>query len=148
MTYNLHIIVRFELEQAMLAGDLPVGDLPAAWNQKYRETLGISPRTTPRAASRTSTGAPGCSAISRPTRWATFTRPSSLPGPAPICAGLDQAFARGEFAELLSWLRDSIHRHGQRHRPGPLIERATGASPDPHALVAALKHKYGELYGL
>ena len=148
MTYNLHIIVRFDLEQAMLAGDLPVHDLPSAWNQKYRETLGISP----------SNDAEGCL---QDIHWSaglfgyfpTYTLgnlyAAQLFAQARAdLAGLDQAFVRGDFAELLSWLRDSIHRHGQRHRPGPLIERATGVSPNPHALVAALKHKYGELYGL
>ena len=55
-TYNLHIVVRFELERALIAGDLAVADLPSAWNEQYRETLGVTRATTPRVASRTSTG--------------------------------------------------------------------------------------------
>ena len=62
--------------------------------------------------------------------------------------GLDESFARGEFAELLSWLLDNIHRHGQRYRPGTLIKRTTGQPPGPAPLIASLKQKSHELQGL
>ena len=61
---------------------------------------------------------------------------------------LDESFARGDFAELLSWLRDNIHRYGKRYRSATLIERVTGARPDPRPLIESLRHKFGELYGL
>jgi carboxypeptidase Taq len=148
VTYNLHIIIRFELEQALLAGDLATEDLPAAWNQKYQETLGLSP----------SHDAEGCL---QDIHWSaglfgyfpTYTLGNLYA--AQLCAraradlsGLDSSFARGEFGELLAWLRDNIHHHGQHYRPGPLIERATGVKPDHQPLIAALRHKYGELYEL
>ena len=57
-------------------------------------------------------------------------------------------FARGDFSELVSWLRANIHCHGQRYQPVSLIELATGAKPDHRPLINALQHKYGELYGL
>ena len=148
VTYNLHIIVRFELEQALIAGDLAPADLPAAWNQKYQEVLGVTP----------STAAEGCL---QDIHWSaglfgyfpTYTLgnvyAAQLFGRARgDLPGLDESFARGEFAELLSWLRDNIHRHGQRYRPGTLIERATGQPPGPAPLIASLKQKYHELQGL
>ena len=85
VTYNLHIIVRFEMEQALLAGDLPTADLPEAWNQKYRETLGVSPANDAEGCLQDIHWAPGFSAISQPTRWATFTPLNSSPGPAETC---------------------------------------------------------------
>ena len=80
VTYNLHVLLRFELEQALLTGDLQVGDVPAAWNEKCADSSASPRPTTPTAASRTSTGAPACSATSRPIPWATSTPRSSLPG--------------------------------------------------------------------
>jgi carboxypeptidase Taq len=148
VTYNLHIIVRFDLEQAMLAGDLPVHDLPSAWNQKYREALGISPRNDAEGCLQDIHWSAGLFGYFPTYTLGNLYAAQLFAKARADLAGLDQAFVRGDFAELLSWLRDSIHRHGQRHRPGPLVERATGASPNPAALVAALKHKYGELYGL
>ncbi len=148
VTYNLHIIIRFELEKALLGGALPPADLPDAWNQKYRDFLGVSP----------SSDAEGCL---QDIHWSagligyfpTYTLGNLYA--AQLFAkvrselgGLDEAFARGDFGELLAWLRDHVHRHGQRYRPVSLIERATGAKPHHQSLITALKQKYGELYGV
>src|SRR5271166_1262159 len=148
VTYNLHIIIRFELEQALLTGDLSVGDLPSAWNQKYGETLGIAP------------GSDGVGCL-QDIHWSaglvgyfpTYTLGNIYAAQLFARAkseltGLDGSLERGQSAELLSWLRTAVHRHGQCYRPRTLIERATGAPPDPSYLVAALRQKYGELFGL
>jgi len=148
VTYNLHIIIRFELEQALLSGDLPVGELPSAWNQKYGETLGIAPGSD----------AVGCL---QDIHWSaglvgyfpTYTLGNIYAAQLFARAkseleGLDGSLERGQSAELLSWLRSAVHRHGQCYRPRTLIERATGAPPDPSYLVAALRQKYEELFGL
>jgi carboxypeptidase Taq len=148
VTYNLHIIIRFELEQALLGGDLATDDLPAAWNEKYQQHLGISP----------SNDAEGCL---QDIHWSagligyfpTYTLGNLYAAQLFAKAraefgGLDGSFARGEFGELLAWLRDNIHCYGQRYRPTTLIERATGMRPDHRPLIAALRQRYGELYGL
>jgi carboxypeptidase Taq len=62
--------------------------------------------------------------------------------------GLDAAFARGDFGGLLGWLREKVHRRGAVVTAARLVEEATGAPPDPRLLVAALRRKYGELYGV
>jgi carboxypeptidase Taq len=147
-TYNLHIIVRFELEQDLLSGNLSAADLPAAWNQKYQETLGITP---PDDAS-------GCL---QDIHWSagligyfpTYTLgnlyAAQLFAQAETDLGaLDQALARGDFRGLLEWLRAKVHCQGQRHRPAVLIERITGRRPDYRPLIEALRRKYGELYGI
>jgi carboxypeptidase Taq len=61
---------------------------------------------------------------------------------------LDSAFRRGDFAGLLGWLRDKIHRHGQRYPATELIQRATGQAPSSRPLLEGLRKKYGELVGL
>ena len=148
VTYNLHIIVRFELEHALLRGDLPAGDLPEAWNQKYRELLEVSP----------SSDAVGCL---QDIHWSaglfgyfpTYTLGNIYAAQFydkahADLAGLDDSFARGEFTQLLNWLRHHVHRHGQRYWPRWLVEQATGARPDTRPLISSLRRKYGELYGL
>jgi carboxypeptidase Taq len=148
VTYNLHIIVRFELEMAMLNDQIATSDLPDAWRQKYAELLCISP----------SSDAEGCL---QDIHWSaglfgyfpTYTLGNLYAAQLfdkarTDLSNLDSSFARGDFGELLHWLRHNVHRHGQRYRPVPLIERATGAKLDHRCLIAALKHKYGELYGI
>lgn len=147
-TYNLHIIVRFELERALLAGDLAVADLPAAWNDKYRDTLGVTPRND----------AEGCL---QDIHWSagligyfpTYTLGNIYAAQLYARAqadlgGLDEPFARGDFGGLLGWLRQNVHSQGQRFRPATLIERITGSKPDHRPLIDALRRKYGELYGI
>jgi carboxypeptidase Taq len=148
VTYNLHIIIRFELEQALLSGDLPVSDLPGAWDRKYQEALGMAP----------SNDTEGCL---QDVHWAaglfgyfpTYTLGNVYAAQLYARAnddltGLDAGLAQGRFDDLLSWLREQIHLHGQRYRPAALIERATGAPPDHRHLIQALRLKYCELYGL
>ena len=147
-TYNLHILIRFELEQALIGGDLAVGDLPAAWNAKYRDFLGITPPDD----------AAGCL---QDIHWAagligyfpTYTLgnlyAAQLRNRAEVdLGGLDPAIARGDFAPLLVWLRTKIHRQGQRYPASTLIEQATGATLDHHPLIRSLRDKYAPLYGL
>ena len=147
-TYNLHIIVRFELEQELLAGNLAVADLPAAWNDKYREYLGITPPND----------AEGCL---QDIHWSaglvgyfpTYTLGNVYAAQLFAAAeaqlgGLDEAFARGDFGGLLEWLREKIHRQGQRYRAADLVERVTGSRPDHRPLIDGLRRKYAELYGI
>jgi carboxypeptidase Taq len=145
-TYNLHIIVRFELEQDLLAGNLAVGDVPAAWNEKYREYLGVTPAND----------AEGCL---QDIHWSaglvgyfpTYTLGNVYAAQLFAAAeaqlgGFDEAFARGDFAGLLGWLREKIHRQGQRYRAADLVERITGCRPDHRPLIDGLRRKYAELY--
>jgi carboxypeptidase Taq len=148
VTYNLHIIIRFELEQALLAGDLAPGDLPAAWNQKYQETLGVSPTNDAEGCLQDIHWSAGLFGYFPTYTLGNLYAAQLFARARADLGGLDSSFARGEFGELLAWLRDNIHRHGQHYRPGPLIERATGMKPDHQPLIAALRLKYGELYGL
>jgi carboxypeptidase Taq len=148
LTYNLHIIVRFELERALLSGDLPVGDLPGTWSEKYERYLNTKP----------SNDAEGCL---QDIHWSAglfgyfptytlgnvyaaqlFARASEELG------DLDGAVAAGQFHRLLAWLREHVHLHGKRYQPARLIERATGAEPDPRALIESLNSKYQEVYGI
>jgi len=148
VTYNLHIIIRFELELALLADELPIAELPDAWNQKYREALGITPANHAEGCLQDIHWSAGLVGYF-PTYTLGNVYAAQLFAKARAdLAGLEKDFSRGDFTGLLAWLRDNIHRHGQRYRPVALIEHATGARPDHRPLISAIECKYGELYGL
>ena len=116
VTYNLHIIIRFELEQALLADELPINALPDTWNQKYRGALGSYARERRRgllAGHPLDAGPVGYF----PTYWLGNIYAAQLFARALAdLAGLDESFARGDFRRNSSaLLRHHVHRHGQRY---------------------------------
>jgi carboxypeptidase Taq len=146
VTYNLHILVRFELERALLAGDLAVGELPAAWNDAYERYLNITPRDDGEGCLQDIHWAAGLVGYF-PTYTLGNVFAAQLFARAREDLGdLDGAFARGRFGGLLDWLREKVHRQGHRYHSAHLIEHATGSPPDHRPLVEALRRKYGELY--
>lgn len=142
-TYNLHIILRFEIEQKLVSGELAVVDLPAAWNTRFEELFQIP----------VPNDAHGCL---QDTHWAlaligyfpTYTLGTlnaaqlfhaarqQVPG---LDAELDQAYYTG----LLAWLKEKVHRHGRRYSPTELITRATGEPTQATYFMDYLKAKYG-----
>ncbi len=147
-TYNLHILLRFELEQALMDGSLKAQDVPAAWGDKLHELLGIRPSSDERGCLQDvhwSGGALGY--------FSTYTLGNVFSAQLFEAAGrdlgdLDASFERGEFAPLREWLRDKVHRHGQRYRPQDLVARATGAAPSVEPLLRHLRRKADEYYGV
>src|SRR5262249_7350869 len=148
VTYNLHIIVRFELEQALLSGDLAVSDLPTAWNQKYEEALGLKPGNDAEGCLQDIHWSAGLIGYF-PTYTLGNLYAAQLFARAQAELGrLDEAFSLGDYSGLLAWLRAKVYREGQRYRAADLIERITGSKPDHSPLVATLRQKYSELYGI
>ncbi|MCX7424198.1 MAG: carboxypeptidase M32 [Planctomycetia bacterium] len=147
-TYNLHILIRFELEQALLGGELAVADLPGAWNEKYREYLGIVPPSDALGVLQDvhwSGGAIGYfPTYSLGNLYAAqiFAQAETEVGP------LDEQFARGEFQPLREWLGEKIHRQGQRYPAAMLVERITGKPLGSAPLIKHLWTKLGPLYGI
>ena len=146
LTYNLHVVVRFELEIALVEGSLAVPDLPEAWNAKMEEHLGITPEDDARGVLQDDHWAIGYFGY-----FPTYTLgnvlsvqlyESALKEHPDIPAQME----RGEFTSLLSWLRENVHRPGKKHDPVALIEHATGRPPDTAPYVRYLKDKFGELY--
>jgi carboxypeptidase Taq len=147
VTYGLHIILRFELESALIGGRLAVADLPAAWNAKVKETLGIE---VPDDAS-------GCLQDVHWSMGAFGYFPSYALGNlyaaqfrdtmAKSLGSLDDLAGRGEYAAILSWLRENVHRPGAWLLPGELLEKVTGACLDPSHFARYLEEKYSRIYG-
>jgi carboxypeptidase Taq len=142
VTYNLHILIRFEIEQALLSGDLPVGDLPGAWEAAYRASLGIVPASDREGCLQDGHWAEGLIGYF-PTYTLGNVYAAQLIAAAERDLGdLDAQFSQGDFGGLLAWLRDRVHCHGQRFTAAALMERATGAPPDSRALIESLRTRY------
>jgi carboxypeptidase Taq len=148
VTYNLHIFIRFELEQALLTGDLSAADLPAAWQEAYRHQLGVTPRDDAEGCLQDGHWASGLIGYFPTYTLGNLMAAQLFERATSDLGDLSASFARGDFSPLLSWLRDRIHRHGGRYPAAQLIERATGAPLDHQALVRWLQRKYQPLYGL
>ncbi|HRX01798.1 MAG TPA: carboxypeptidase M32 [Anaerolineae bacterium] len=149
VTYNLHVIIRFELELALLEGTLAIKDLPDAWQASYQESLGIQ--------------APdNRDGVLQDVHWysgpiggvfqgytlgnimgAAFWQAATQANP-----DVTNDIAQGEFATLHSWLADNIYRHGRKFTADELIERVTGGALSIDPYVAYLRGKFGEMYGI
>jgi carboxypeptidase Taq len=147
-TYNLHIALRFELELALLSGDLTPADLPGAWNERFEALFGLKVPDDARGCLQDihwSFGGIGYF----PTYTLGNLYAAQLMDAARRALGtLDDDFRRGDFARLKGWLRHNIHQHGQRYRAGELCRRATGTSLSPKSFLAYLNEKFGSLYGV
>jgi carboxypeptidase Taq len=149
VTYNLHVMLRFDLELALLEGRLAVGDLPEAWRARFAEDFGITPPDD----------RDGCL---QDVHWYAGAVGGGFQGytignvlAAQLHAAALSAYpeiptemARGEFATLHAWLREHLYRHGCKFTPDQLIQRATGGPMRIAPYVAYLRAKYGELYRL
>lgn len=147
-TYNLHIILRFELEQAMLSGDLPTSDVPFAWNESFEKMFGL----------KVNSDAEGCL---QDIHWSfgglgyfpTYTLGNLYAAQFMEAArreltGLENDFSRGDFSRLKEWLNVKVHHPGMKWRASDLCRRVTGSGLDHAPLMRYLRDKYAPLYGL
>ena len=142
LTYNLHIVIRFELERALLSGDLLAPDLPGAWNELYERRLGIRPKDDTTGCLQDIHWSDGLIGYF-PTYTLGNVYAAQLFAAAERAIGpLEEAFAAGDFRTLRSWLGENVHRHGRHYKPVEIIERATGSAPDPSALIESLSRRY------
>ncbi len=147
-TYNLHILIRFELEQALVNNELRVADLPAAWNDKYQAALGITPPSDAAGVLQDIHWSAGLVGYFPTYSLGNLYAAQFFVQADRDLGGLAGQFARGEFRPLLDWLRTHIHQQGQRYTAAELVERITG-QPLSHApLMRHLHAKFGPLYGL
>ncbi len=147
-TYNLHIMLRMEIEIGLLEGTIKVSDLPEEWDNRFEEYLGIRPKND----------AEGCL---QDVHWSfgLFGYFSTYALGNLVSAqlwekinedipNLDDQMRSGEFGELHSWLIEKVHRHGSKFYPQDLIQRITGSKIDGTAYIKYLNNKYSDIYGL
>ncbi|HHX59218.1 MAG TPA: carboxypeptidase M32 [Epulopiscium sp.] len=145
LTYCLHIIIRYEIEKALIGGEIEVEDLPKVWNEKYESYMGITPPTD-------SVG------VLQDTHWSSGLFgyfPSYAVGTAYASQVLhameqdvdfDQCIEKGDFAPIVHWLNEKIHQYGGLKSPGELMKEATGEELNPKYFTDYLEKKFGEIY--
>jgi carboxypeptidase Taq len=148
VTYNLHILVRFELETALLAGDLAVTDLPGAWNERYRDYLGIEPANDVDGCLQDIHWSVGLFGYFPTYALGNLMSVQLYEAAERELGDLDAPIRAGDFGPLLGWLRRNVHAHGSRYSPPELLQRATGASLDAGPYLRYLRGKFGRLYDL
>jgi carboxypeptidase Taq len=141
-TYNLHIILRFELEQELLAGSIDLEELPAIWNARMREYLGVEPPNDALGVLQDMHWAVGAIGY-----FSTYALGNVISGQlwekvTAEIPDLHDQFERGEFGQLAEWLRETVWRHGRKFMPRELIERITGGGLDPAPYMRYLRGKY------
>lgn len=148
VTYNLHIFIRFELEQALLEGDLAVSELPEAWNEKMKAYLGLVPPDD-------------ALGVLQDIHWAGGAMgyfPTYALGNMLAVQFFNQALAerpeiaeqitKGEFDQLYAWLRENIYQHGRKYTPAELTQRVTDNTIQAGPFIQYVKQKYGSIYNL
>ncbi len=145
-TYNLHIALRFELELGLLSGDLKVADLPGAWNERFKALLGLDVPDDARGCLQDIHWSFGGLGYFPTYTLGNLYSAQLMDAARRDLGGLEDDFRRGEFDRLKDWLKDKVHRHGQRFRANELCRRATGSDLSPAPFIAYLKEKYEPLY--
>ncbi|MEM6372974.1 MAG: carboxypeptidase M32 [Pseudomonadota bacterium] len=146
--YNLHVLLRFDLERALMSGDLQVGDLEAAWNDRFAADFGY-------AVDKASNG------VLQDVHWSVglfgYFPTYSLGNVYAGCLydalraavpGLDTQLSAGDTSAATGWLQQNLQRHGGLYEPREVIEQASGQVPGPDPLLAYLKDKFSGIYKL
>ncbi len=147
-TYNLHIMLRFQIERAIISGQLAVKDIPGEWNKLFEQYMGLKVPDDRRGCLQDvhwSFGAFGyfptytLGNLYAGQLWETINK--QIPD-------LDNQLSRGEFGTLKAWLNENIHRHGKRYRAEELCRKITGQALSSDGLIRHLEGKIRPIYGI
>ena len=146
VTYNLHIILRFELEKRLFTGELAVGDLPGAWRLAAEELLGLKPANDREGVLQDVHWSDGSFGYFPSYCLGNMMAAQLWYRALALRPALEEEFARGDFSWLLGWLRESIHTQGRRRDALALVRSVTGEELSPRPLLRYLRERYVTLY--
>jgi carboxypeptidase Taq len=141
-TYNIHIMIRVELEKALLSGDLVAADLPGAWSELYQRYLGVRPADDRTGCLQDSHWAEGLIGYFPTYTLGNVYAAQIFEAASQDLGNVDEAFSSGDFLRLRDWLREKIHAHGKRFSSAGIIRRISGSPPDPRVLIRNLASRY------
>lgn len=147
-TYNLHIMVRFELERGLMSGDIEAADVPHEWNRRYKEYLGIDVPDDARGCLQDVHWSAGLFGYFPTYTLGNLYAAQIFEKALADIPDLYESFERGDFATLKAWLNTNLHAHGSRYLPAELCERITGKPLSPEPLLRHLNDQLRPLYGL
>lgn len=148
VTYNLHIMLRFDLERALIRGQLAVADLPVAWDDRFEQDFGIRPATAAEGVLQDIHWSAGLIGYFPTYTLGNVYSAQMMAAVETDLPDLPAAITAGRFGLLLEWLRERVHKHGRLIDPGPLVSGATGRPVSERWLVESLWSRYGPAHGL
>ena len=148
LTYSLHVIIRYEIEQQIFNEDISVDELPALWNRKYKEYLGVEPSNDAEGILQDMHWSGGSFGYFPSYALGNLYSAQFLNTMKKDLPDFDARIESGDFAAIHEWLKNNIHVHGSIYDPGDLVKRVTGEPLSAHYFIDYLNQKYGELYEL
>lgn len=142
ITYPAHVILRYRLERALLAGDLALADLPGAWNEGLQALLGITPPDDRRGCMQDIHWTNGLFGYFPTYTLGAMAAAQLFDAAVKAEPGIPDAIARGDFGPLMAWLRTNVHGHGSRYPTDEVLTRSTGRPLDPTVFMAHLRRRY------
>jgi carboxypeptidase Taq len=147
-TYNLHIMLRFEIEREMMRGNLKVDDIPGEWDKRFYEYFGIEVDKVSNGCLQDVHWAQGCIGYFPTYCLGNLYAAQFYAKVNEELPSLESDFSRGNFSRLLKWLRENIHTHGSRYRSADLCQKVTGKQLSHQPLIDYLTVKYKDIYGI
>jgi carboxypeptidase Taq len=148
VTYNLHIMLRFEIEAGLVEGSIAVPDLPKRWNQAMKDYLGIVPPTDTEGVLQDVHWSFGYIGYFPSYMLGNLYAAQMLPTIRSALPKLDNDLRKGDLKTLLGWLRKNVHQYGAAYEPDELMRRITGEPLNSEHFVRYIKEKYGDIYEL
>lgn len=148
VTYNLHIIIRYEIEKLLISGDIGVDELPNIWDDMYEKYLGISPPNYSLGVLQDIHWSMGAFGYFPTYTLGNLYASQLLDAAKNDLPDYNKSISEGRFGDLLGWMRNKIHLRGSILKPDELIEEATGIPPSPDSFVNYISQKVNGLYGI
>lgn len=148
VTYNLHIMLRFELERDLISGRLDSADVPQAWNERFERDFGLIPENDALGCLQDIHWSAGLFGYFPTYALGNMYAAQLFEAAHKQLGNLDEQFRQGEFSSLLDWLRVQIHSHGQKYSAADLVQRVTGQPLSDEPLVRQLQTRFAPLYGV
>ncbi len=148
VTYNLHVMMRFDLERAVVHGDLAVADLPEAWSDRFARDFGFRPPSDAEGVLQDIHWSAGLIGYFPTYTLGNIFAAQLMAAAARHVPTIDHDIAAGRFEGLLSWLRQHVHAYGRQFESAALVEQATGEPVSEQWLVESLRRRYGVAHGI
>lgn len=148
VTYHFHVLIRYEIEKELIAGQLSTSDLPARWNELYAYYLGVTPKDDKTGVLQDVHWSHGMFGYFPTYTLGSFYAAQFFQQVQQDIPDLDNKIAAGDLSPLLEWLRSSVHQYGRQYNSEELCNRITGQGLDPRFFIAYAKQKYGQVYGI
>ena len=148
LTYNLHIFLRFEIERAMISGDLQASDVPGAWNEKFRKHFGLDVPDDSAGSMQDVHWSAGLIGYFPTYALGNLMATQLFEKASENLENLNNEFSEGNYSSLLKWLIENVHSQGQRYRANDLIKKVTGNPLDSKPSLNYMQKKFFELYNI